>query len=73
MSRAVGSSEISCWLKLVATCAVSVNTSAARAVTSTVSVSAAGPSAMSSGTTCVGATVTLRVCVPKPLNSNVTL
>jgi hypothetical protein len=64
---------ISSWLKFVATCAVAVRISAARAVTSTVSVSAAGPIVTSRGSTWVGATVTVRVWVPKPLSSNVTV
>ncbi len=59
MSRVVGSIAIRSCLKLVATCAVRVSTSAVCPTTLTVSVSDATPSVTSSGTTCVGASVTV--------------
>ena len=57
-----------CVVKFVPTCAVSVSTSAREATTLTVSVRAAGPISTDSGTDCAVASVTVRDCVPNPLN-----
>ena len=52
---------------------VCVSTSAARPTTLTVSVMAAGPIVVSSGSVCVGASATVLLTVWNPLNSNVTV
>ena len=59
-------------LKFVPTCAVRVNTSAARPMTRTVCSTAAGPIVTFSGTVWVAATGTDLLSVWKPLNSKVT-
>ena len=74
MSRLVGSVGRRSWLKLVATCAVCVRTSARAADDGArVSVIDAGPSVTSSGSICVGASVTVRSWRSKPLSSKVIL
>ena len=73
MSRLVGSIAIRSCLKLVATCAVCVSTSAECPATFTVSDRFAGPIVTLSGTVCVGATAIVRCWRAKPLNSNVTV
>src|SRR5215813_12867594 len=69
MSRVVGNSSINDCEKFVATCDVFISGSTARPTTLTVSVTDAGPNRASTGSVCVGASVTVFVTRSNPLSS----